>query len=186
MAKNVRIINPVNEKKEYAFEKKIKVCAYCRVSSDSKEQLESFSTQVKYYNDLIRREENWEFAGIYADEGITGTKKDKRDEFLRLLKDCETEDINMIITKSVTRFARNTLESIETIRKLKEKNIAVFFEKENINTLSQESEFMLTILSSMAQEESISISKNERWGYKRRFRNGTYKPSAELEPICRT
>lgn len=132
---------------------------------------------MAYYQELIGKKDEWQFAGIYADEARSGTKLQKRDEFLRMLKDCEMGSIDMIITKSVTRFARNTVDSINAIRKLKLLGIAVFFEKENINTLAEHSEQLLTILSSLAQGESESISTNNKWGIRKRFGNGTFKIS---------
>ena len=151
---------------------KLKVAAYCRVSTDKAEQLTSYEAQVSHYTDFIQKNAEWEFAGIYADEGITGTNTKKRDEFKRLLADCMEHKIDMVITKSVSRFARNTVDSITTIRQLKEKNIAVFFEKENINTLDGKGEVLITIMSSLAQEESRNLSTNVKWGLAHRFQNG--------------
>ena len=159
----VRVIKPINCIEAEVEAPKLRVCAYCRVSSDHTGQLQSFSAQVEYYTRLIENNDAWTFAGIYADEGISGTAKDKRDEFLRLIADCEAKKVDMVITKSISRFARNTADCIETVRKLKVLGIAVFFEKENINTMSAESELLMTVLSSIAQEESISTSKNNRW-----------------------
>lgn len=177
MMKQIKIIEPHTTIKTNNIFKKIKVAAYCRVSSDSDKQLMSFVTQRDYYEELILKNNNWELVDVYADEGITGTKRDKRDEFNRMIDECEDGKIDLIITKSFSRFARNTLECIEVIRKLKLMNIGIIFEKENINTLSAESEMVLTLLSSIAQEESISISKNQRWSYKKRFTEGRWKPS---------
>lgn len=173
----VTMINPINPKTEKQAIPKLRVCAYCRVSSDHDEQQQSFSTQVVYYTELIEANDAWTFAGIYADEGISGTGKDKRDEFLRLMKDCEAKRVDMVITKSISRFARNTKDCIEAVRKLKELGIAIYFEKENINTLTVDSELVLTILSSTAQEESISISKNNRWAIQKKFETGEWNPS---------
>lgn len=173
----VRVIKPINCMEAEAEAPKLRVCAYCRVSSDHTGQLQSFSAQVEYYTRLIESNNAWTFAGIYADEGISGTAKDKRDEFLRLIADCEAKKVDMVITKSISRFARNTADCIETVRKLKALGIAVFFEKENINTLSAESELLMTVLSSIAQEESISTSKNNRWAIQKRFMKGEWKPS---------
>ncbi|MEW6065159.1 MAG: recombinase family protein [Bacillota bacterium] len=173
----VRVIKPIHRMEAEAEAPKLRVCAYCRVSSDHTGQLQSFSAQVEYYTRLIESNDAWTFAGIYADEGISGTARDKRDEFLRLIADCEAKKVDMVITKSISRFARNTADCIETVRKLKALGIAVFFEKENINTLSAESELLMTVLSSIAQEESISTSKNNRWAIQKRFMKGEWKPS---------
>lgn len=174
MAKKITKINPVKQQVIKQLNPRIRVCAYCRVSTDSREQHSSYSTQMSYYQELIGKREDWEYAGIYADEARSGTKMKKRDDFLRMIKDCEQGSIDMIITKSVTRFARNTVDSIETIRKLKALGVAVFFQKENINTLSEHSEQMLTILSSLAQGESESISTNNKWAVVKRFKDGTF------------
>lgn len=174
MAKNVTIINPVKQQVIRKLQPKKRVCAYCRVSTDSREQHNSFSVQLEYYKSLIENQDDWEFVEIYADEARSGTKLQKRGDFLRMLKDCEDGKIDMIITKSVTRFARNTVDSIQAIRRLKELGIAVFFEKEHINSLSEKSEQMLTILSSLAQGEAESNSTNNRWAAVKRFQDGTY------------
>ncbi|MEA4830607.1 MAG: recombinase family protein, partial [Enterococcus thailandicus] len=121
---------------------------------------------------------DWEFAGIYSDEGITGTKKEKRPGLLRMISDCENKKIDFIVTKSISRFARNTTDCLELVRKLLELGIFIYFEKENINTGSMESELMLSILSGLAESESISISENNKWSVQRRFQNGTYKISS--------
>lgn len=172
--KVVSIIPPViNDNKESAEEvKKPKVAAYCRVSTELEEQQSSYQAQVEHYTREIKRNPKWEFAGIYADEGISGTNTKKRVEFNRMIEDCMADKIDMILTKSVSRFARNTVDCISYIRKLKEKNIAVFFEKENINTLDGAGELLITILGSLAQEESRSLSTNTKWGIARRFENG--------------
>lgn len=174
MAKNVTIINPVKQQVIKQLHPKKRVCAYCRVSTDSREQHNSFSVQLEYYKTLIENQDDWAFAGIYADEARSGTKLQKRDDFLRMLKDCENGQIDMIITKSVTRFARNTVDSIQAIRRLKELGITVYFEKEHINTLSEKSEQLLTILSSLAQGEAESNSTNNRWAAVKRFQDGTF------------
>lgn len=174
MSKNVKTIEPVRQKVLKELRPKKKVCAYCRVSTDSTKQHTSYVAQTEYYQQYIQSREDWEYAGIFADEAKTATKVKSRDEFLRMIKECEKGNIDMIITKSVTRFARNTVDSIETIRKLKALGVAVYFEKENINTMSEQSEQMLTILSSIAQGESESISTNSRWGIQKRFQDGSY------------
>ena len=174
MAKKITKIDPVKQQVGQKLQLKKRVCAYCRVSTDSNEQKNSFSAQLTYYKSMIESQENWQFTEIYADEARSGTKLQKRDEFLRMMKDCEAGRIDMIITKSVTRFARNTVDSIQTIRRLKELGIAVIFEKEHINSLSEKSEQMLTILSSVAQGEAESISTNIKWAVVKRFRDGTF------------
>lgn len=174
MAKNVQIIHPVKQQVIRQLQPKKRVGAYCRVSTDSREQHNSFSAQTEYYKTFIENQEDWEFAGIYADEARSGTKLQKRDDFLRMMKDCEDGRIDMVITKSVTRFARNTVDSIQAIRRLKELGIAVYFEKEHINTLSEKSEQLLAILSSIAQGEAESTSTNNKWAAVKRFQDGTF------------
>lgn len=156
---------------------KLRVAAYARVSTDSEEQLVSLETQRTHYESYIKKNPEWEFVGIYYDEGITGTKKEKRTELLRLIADCENGLIDFIITKSISRFARNTMDCLELIRKLTDLGVFLYFEKENINTQSMDGELMLTILSSLAENESVSIAQNSKWSIQRRFRNGTYKLS---------
>ena len=151
---------------------KTKVAAYCRVSTDQEEQLSSYEAQVKYYTNHIQNNNLYEFAGIYADEGITATNTKKRDEFKRMIKDCREGKIDRIITKSISRFARNTVDCLNYVRELKEMGIGITFEKENIDTLDAKGEVLLTILSSLAQEESRSISENSTWGIRRRFEEG--------------
>lgn len=174
MTKKVKTIEPIRQKVLGKLRPKKKVCAYCRVSTDSAKQHTSYVAQTEYYQQYIQSREDWEYVGIFADEAKTATKVKNRDEFLRMMKECEKGNIDMIITKSVTRFARNTVDSIETIRKLKALGVAVYFQKENINTISEQSEQMLTILSSIAQGESESISTNNRWGIQKRFQDGSF------------
>lgn len=157
--------------------KKIKVAAYCRVSTDSDAQLESLEAQKRHYESYITSRDDWEFAGLYYDTGITGTKKDNRPELLRLIDDCKTGKVDFIVTKSISRFSRNTADCLGLVRKLLALHIPIYFEKENINTGSMESELFLAILSSMAESESVSISENSRWSIQKRFENGTYKIS---------
>lgn len=173
--KKITKINPVKSHVMMQLQPQKRVCAYCRVSTDSREQQNSFIAQTAYYEELIGKRSDWEYAGIYADEARSGTKLQKRDDFLRMIKDCEAGKIDMIITKSVTRFARNTVDSIKAIRKLKLLGVAVFFEKENINTLFESSEMLLTILSSLAQGEAESISTNNKWAAIKRFQDGSFK-----------
>lgn len=151
---------------------KLKVAAYCRVSTDSEEQATSYDAQVEHYTEYIRKNPEWEFAGIYADDGISGTNTKKREEFNRMIEDTMAGKIDMIITKSISRFARNTLDCLKYIRQLKEKNVPVFFEKENINTLDAKGEVLLTIMASLAQQESESLSKNVKMGLQFRYQNG--------------
>ena len=156
---------------------KLRVAAYCRVSTDSDEQLVSLEAQIKHYESYINANPEWQYAGLYFDEGITGTKKEKRPELLRMISDCENKKIDFIVTKSISRFARNTTDCLELVRKLLELGIFIYFEKENINTGSMESELMLSILSGLAESESVSIAENSKWSIQRRFQNGTYKIS---------
>ena len=163
---------PQYERSIKLSEKKLRVAAYCRVSTELEEQESSYEAQVEYYTRKIQETENWKLAGIYADDGKSATNTKKRDDFKAMIKDAEGGKIDMILTKSVSRFARNTVDSLLTIRKLKEKNVAVIFEKEGVNTLDGTGEILITILSSLAQEESRNISENTRWGVVRRFENG--------------
>ena len=174
MGKKITKIEPVKQQVILQLQPKKRVCAYCRVSTDSSEQKNSFSAQLVYYKALIEDRENWQFSGIYADEARSGTKLQKRDDFLRMMKDCEAGKIDMIITKSVTRFARNTVDSIQAIRRMKELGIAVYFENEHIDSLSEKSEQLLTLLSSVAQREAESTSTNNKWAAVKRFRDGTF------------
>ena len=157
---------------------KLRVAAYCRISTDSDAQLESLETQKSHYEQYITSRDDWTFAGLYYDEGITGTKKEKRPELLRMISDCEAGKIDFIVTKSISRFSRNTTDCLELVRKLLDLNIPIYFEKENLNTGSMESELFLSILSSIAQGESASISENSKWSVQKRFLNGTYKISS--------
>ena len=141
--------------------KKLRVAAYARVSTDSEEQLISLDAQKNHYEVLIRSRRDWEYAGLYYDEGISGTKMAKRDGLLSMLADCEKGKIDYIIVKSISRFSRNAVESIETVRRLCSMGIYIFFEKENIDTGKMEGELLLSILSSSAESASHSISENE-------------------------
>lgn len=171
----VKVIQPLSEQS-----KKLRVAAYARVSSDSADQLNSFATQVDYYTGYIQSKDEWEFAGLYADEAISGITADKRSDFQRLLADCHAGKIDRILVKSISRFARNTLDCIQTVRELKRLNIPVEFEKENIDTGSMGSEMLLSILGAAAQEESLSISKNLKWSYRRRMKSGDFITSKDL------
>lgn len=151
---------------------KLKVAAYCRVSTDSDEQASSYEVQVEHYTQFIQKNPEWELAGIFADDGISGCNTKKRSEFNRMIEECMAGKIDMIITKSISRFARNTLDCLKYIRELKEKNIPVFFEKENINTMDSKGEVLLTIMASLAQQESQSLSQNIKLGLQYRYQNG--------------
>src|SRR5665647_121711 len=151
---------------------KLRVAAYCRVSTDDEEQLTSYAAQVSHYTDFIQKNDEWEFAGIYADEAISATNTKKRLDFHRLIDDCMAGKIDYIITKSVSRFARNTLDCLNYTRQLRDKNIPVFFEKENIISTDSKGELMLTIMASIAQEESRSTSQNVKMGFQYRFQKG--------------
>ena len=153
------------------LEEKVKVAAYARVSSGKDAMLQSLSNQVSYYNNLIRSTEGWEFAGVYADEAISGTK-DTRDEFQRLIKDAKDGKIDLIIVKSISRFARNTVTMLETVRELKSIGVDVFFEEQNLHSISGEGEMVLTFLASFAQEEARSVSENQKWKVKKNFEKG--------------
>lgn len=150
----------------------LRVAAYCRVSTDQEEQESSYEAQISYYTEKIGKNNDWQMAGIFADEGITGTQAKKRPEFLKMIRLCRQRKIDMVLTKSLSRFARNTVDSLNYIRELKALGIAVIFEKENINTLETDTEMMLTIMSCFAQAESESISKNVSWGIRQSFKNG--------------
>ncbi|WP_085533864.1 recombinase family protein [Anaeromassilibacillus sp. Marseille-P3371] len=165
----VKVIQPIAEQA-----KKLRVAAYARVSSDSADQMNSFATQVDYYTGYIRSKEEWEFAGLYADEAVSGTTADKRSDFQRLLTDCRAGKIDRILVKSISRFARNTIDCIQTVRELGQLGISVEFEKEDIDTGKMGSEMLLSILGSAAQEESLSISKNLKWSYRRRMKSGDF------------
>lgn len=149
-----------------------RVAAYCRVSTDHEDQLNSYRSQVKYYTELINKNPDWMMAGIYADEGITGTQVSKRNEFKKMIEACMLNQVDMIITKSISRFARNTLDTLKYVRMLKEKNIAVFFEDEKINTLSMDGELLLVVLSSVAQQEVENISANVKKGLAMKMSRG--------------
>ena len=151
---------------------KLRVAAYCRVSTDSDEQATSYEVQIEHYTESIQKNPNWVLAGIFADDGISGTNTKKRDEFNRMIDECMSGNIDMIITKSISRFARNTLDCLKYIRLLKEKNIPVFFEKENINTMDSKGEVLLTIMASLAQQESQSLSQNIKLGLQYRYQQG--------------
>ena len=151
---------------------KLRVAAYARVSTDSDEQFTSYEAQIDYYTQYIQRNPEWTFVKVYTDEGISGTNTKHRAGFNEMIEDALAGKIDLIVTKSVSRFARNTVDSLVTIRKLKEKGVQVYFEKENIYTFDGKGELLLTIMSSLAQEESRSISENVTWGQRKRFADG--------------
>ena len=151
--------------------RKTKVAAYARVSDGKDAMLHSLATQINYYKKLIQDNNEWEFIGVYADEAKTGTK-DSRAEFQLLLADCRAGKIDLIITKSISRFARNTVTLLKTIRDLKAINVDVFFEEQNIHSISGEGEMILTFLATFAQEESRSASENMKWRIKKDFEKG--------------
>ena len=165
----VTIIQPtISEEQNH----KLRCAAYCRVSSNSEDQLNSFMAQTRYYDKAFEKSDREQLVDIYADEGITGTREDKRDEFQRMISDCRKGRIDRIYTKSISRFARNTKDCLKNIREIKSLGITVFFEKENIDTAKLTDEMMITIMGGLAQEESVSISKNIKWSYQKRFEKG--------------
>ena len=164
-------INPLTHLSKVTMQKR-RVAGYARVSTDSDEQFTSYEAQVDYYTQYIKRNPEWEFVKVYTDEGISGTNTKHRIGFNEMIADALSGKIDLIVTKSVSRFARNTVDSLVTIRKLKEKGVEVFFEKENIYTFDGKGELLLTIMSSLAQEESRSISENVTWGQRKRFADG--------------
>ena len=172
-ASNVTII-PAKVQTEINRDKyhQLRVAAYCRVSTEQEEQQNSYQVQIAYYTDLINRKKEWTLAGIFADEGISGTQTKKRTEFNRMIRMCRNQKIDLVITKSISRFARNTVDCLEYVRQLKDLGIGVIFEKENINTLTMTSEFMIALYGSFAQAESESISKNVSWGKEKAYREG--------------
>lgn len=158
--------------KSRAVQRQLRVAAYCRVSTDDEEQLTSYEAQQNYYTDKIMTNPNWTMAGIFADEGITGTAATKRPEFLKMIRRCRQKKIDVVLVKSISRFARNTVDCLNYIRALRELGIAVIFEKENINTLESDSEMLITMMGAFAQAESESISTNVRWGKRQAMREG--------------
>lgn len=174
LERRVRVIpatrTPEESRRNYGG--KMRVAAYCRVSTDSEEQLNSYEAQKTYYTQKIQDSPDWEMAGIYADEGISGTSLKKRTQFNKMITACKRGRIDLIITKSLSRFARNTVDCLDTVRLLKANGIGVYFEKENINTLTESSEFLVTLFSGFAQAESESLSKNVTWGKEKSAKAG--------------
>lgn len=152
----------------------LRVAAYCRVSTDSEDQLESYAAQVSYYTDIIVKNPRWRMVKIYADEGITGTLAKKRKHFLEMIRDCKKGKIDLILTKSVARFARNTVDSLNYVRQLKAMGVGVYFQEQNLDTMKIDNEMVIGFHSVMAQAESENISANVRWGIQQRMRTGTY------------
>jgi len=171
--RRVTVIEPqrsiIVDKAKY---EQLRVAAYCRVSTDSEEQITSYKNQKKFYTEMINAKKEWQFADLYADEGISGTRADKRKDFQRMINDCLAGKIDYIITKSVSRFARNTVDCLDTVRMLKSRGIGVFFEEQNIDTLKSDSELYLIIYAGFAQSESENISKNVIWTYRNNFEDG--------------
>lgn len=167
-----RVTKIFTEKEEKST--KLKVAAYCRVSTNSDEQMESLDAQKKHYQTYIKSNPAWQYAGLYYDEGVSGTKMERRKQLLTMLDACERKEIDLVITKSISRFSRNTVDCLEMVRFLIEHGVYVYFEKENLNTMTMESELILSILSSMAEDESHSISQNNKWSIQKRFEQGSY------------
>lgn len=169
----VRLITPITRQST----KKMQVAAYCRVSSNSADQLNSYAAQIRAYKKCIGARDDWELVDIFADEGLTGMKSETRDEFQRMIRMCELKQIDLIITKSISRFARNTKDALAYVRKLKLLGVGVQFEKEGISTLSMGDEMLLNTFSALAQEESQSISMNQRLSIVKRMELGEYVDS---------
>lgn len=167
MAKIRQIPEPIRE-----LQQKKKVAAYARISMETELMFHSFSAQVSHYSQLIQSNPDWQYAGVYADKGISGTGTKKRAEFNRMIADCEAGKIDIILVKSVSRFARNTLDLLQTVRHLRELGISVRFEEQNIDSLTEEGELMLTLMASVAQAESESISENAKWAIHKAFQQG--------------
>ena len=170
----IRKIEPTQpqENKLQPVKRLLRVAAYCRVSTEADEQANSYEAQIEHYTNEIAKHPEWINAGIYADKGITGTQAKKRPEFLKMIRKCRQHKIDIILVKSISRFARNTVDCLEYIRELKSLGIAVIFEKEKVNTLTETSEAMITIMGYFAQAESESISKNVIWGVRHAFAEG--------------
>lgn len=171
--KRVQIISPINIRNE----RNLRVAAYCRVSTSNEKQKLSYQTQKQYYEELISKRNEWRLVEVYADEGITGTSTKNRSSFNQMIEDCQNRLIDKIITKSVTRFARNTIDTLAYVRLLKSFGVSVLFEKENLDTEETNSEILLSVLATIAQEESFNISRNLKWSYERKMRSGEWLPS---------
>ena len=165
-------ITKIEKRQQNNRVKKMRVAAYARVSTENADQLLSLEVQKEHYENYIKANPYWEYAGLYFDEGISGTKIEKRESLLKLLDDCEKGKIDRVITKSISRFARNTVDCLEMVRKLTELGVAIYFEKENINTMEASGELLLTIMASLAQQESASLSQNVKMGLRFRYQEG--------------
>jgi site-specific DNA recombinase len=169
----VREIPCINILQVSETSKKLKqVAAYARVSTEKEQQEDSFERQVDHYTQLINNNPEWQMVEVYADPGISGTRAEKRPNFMRMIEDCRAGKIEKILVKSISRFARNTVDALQYIRELKDLNISVYFENENIDTLTSGGDVLLTILAAIAEQESRTISTNIRWAYQRKFQNG--------------
>ena len=174
------VITRIEPKKVRLIEKK-KVAAYARVSMETEQLKHSLSAQISHYSELIQSNPEWEYVGVYADDGITGRNTKGRKEFKRLIADCEEGKVDLILVKSISRFARDTVDTLRITRRLKTLGIDVFFERESIHSLSDEGELMLTLLASFAQQESVSIGENVKWGIRKGFKDG--KPNGHKPPF---
>lgn len=174
----------INRKTKNLFSDKIRVAAYARVSTDMEDQQTSFKSQQKYYLEKIMANSSWSFVEVYADEGISGTLASKRESFMRMIKDCKDGKIDLILTKSISRFARNTLDTLKYVRMLRDMGIGVIFEEENINTLDMAGELLLTVLSSVAQQESETISSHIKLGLKMKKERGEIVGFARMLWLC--
>ena len=172
LQRTVTVIPAKPQLMQETVKRQLRVAAYCRVSTEEEEQQSSYEAQCSYYTDKIMTNPEWTMAGIFADEGITGTSTKKRDDFNRMIRHCRQKKIDLILTKSISRFARNTLDCLRYVRALKELGIGVYFEKENINTLDMDTELILTFMGAFAQSESESISANVKWGKKQAMKEG--------------
>ncbi|MBV4424277.1 recombinase family protein [Clostridium tyrobutyricum] len=182
MARKITVIPPQRQRQASLVEKekkRLRVAAYCRVSTDQEEQLSSYENQIRYYKTIIEENPEYEMVDIYADEGISGTNTKKRAEFNRMIADCRNNKIDRVITKSISRFARNTLDCLNYVRELQSLGIEVIFENENINTLDGQGEVLITILASLSQNTSKQISDNSKWGIHRRYEQGQFKISTK-------
>lgn len=170
----MKTIRKIEKSSAHCFAR-LRVAAYCRVSTNQYEQLESLETQRSHYDEYIRAHKDWELVNVYYDEGISGTRADTRPGLQRLIADCRLRRIDMVLTKSISRFARNTADCLALVRELISLNIPIHFEKEGIDTSAMESELLLSVMSSLAESESRSISENTKWSFGKQFRNGTFK-----------
>lgn len=171
MERTIQLVQPM----KLAERKLLRVAAYARVSCDKDAMKHSLAAQISYYNEYIQRRSDWAFAGIYADEAYSGTKDD-RPRFVQMIKDCKDGKIDRIITKSISRFARNTLTLLTTVRDLCRRGIGIYFEDKGIDTLTEAGELMITLLASLAQEESRGTSENCKWRIRKMFEEGYTTP----------